>query len=643
MTNHTNNTSIKSFFSRKQLLFTLLCLFLSQLLGCQSATKTTETIDWTKRRKALGHKDKYRILVDKVLSKSNRWIMSEENMDEIKKAGFNVVVPRQGGDDIERVKRVADMARKRGMFYMPWMRGTLAAKTGTKLTWDNGGTQDMYSPNSDELWDWMTDLILAHARLSAENPAIIGSFLDFENYYKNSQGNCYELSYDEKIISEFAKAKKLDLPDLKSDQHKPWLEKNNLLEAFSRFQINSWRMRCRKLRKQIDAINPNFQLTIYPQDTLFLDKAIYPEWGTANAPLIIADPWTYGRRQVPHAEALELNKDILLKGMKKQGIKAKTTPILYIGGIDPMVSGADAEFSGSNASMLSEISNGYWIFYEGPRYRTTHPDYFKWFTLANKDIIAHKYALWKQPRQESDPVTAARNKILKKYCGDTVSKFSKEPMPKGAERAACTTRGKASFIVLLQAGETLTGRLKLNQLSNYIADARYSLFCPDRHMVAKGIADFDKPTQLNYVAKKTGVHVIYVESGLNTANLAIDNQYFCMVATRRTSLLGRQPTLYFLTEHDTKNTSVTIGTSPPGETAVLTITDSTGQVLAKGDTMENSRYKAEFTLTNQQPLSLALSRASIGSLDDVKLTLGKGCAKLLITHPSRLLFPKNNH
>lgn len=242
-------------------------------------------IDWVKKRAALGHQDKLRVLVDKVLSRSNNWVMTEKHMDEIRDAGFNVIVPRVGCEDMKRVDRVAGMARARGMFYMAWMRGTLSTKTGTKLVWANGAEQDLYSPNADELWDWMTNLILGHARLSAKNPAIVGSFLDFENYAKGSQGNCYSLSYDERILAEFAKDKRLDLPELKPAERHPWLKKNGHLAAFRAFQIPSWRRRCAELRSRIDAINPRFQLIVYPRGTLFLNEAIYPAWATARAPL----------------------------------------------------------------------------------------------------------------------------------------------------------------------------------------------------------------------------------------------------------------------------------------------------------------------------------------------------------------------
>jgi hypothetical protein len=58
--------------------------------------------------------------------------------------------------------------------------------------------------------------------------------------------------------------------------------------------------------------------------------------------------------------------------------------LLYTGGIDPAVKGADPEFSGRNAAMIMQVTDGYWIFYEGPTYEGAHPDYFKWFARAHE-------------------------------------------------------------------------------------------------------------------------------------------------------------------------------------------------------------------------------------------------------------------
>lgn len=359
-------------------------------------------------REALGRTEKMRILVDKVLMASEGWYMTQEHVREIAEAGFNVVSPRIGGNDMARVRRVALLAQKYGIYHMPWMRGTLRTKEDapedSKLVWASGVEQDLYSPNSDELWDWMTELITGYAEISVDVPSLIGVFLDYENYAPRSQGNCYALSYDTKIMREFARVKGIKLPELAPAERNAWLEKEGLQEQFREFQINSWRARCRKLRQAVDAVNPQFQFCVYPAPgTFFIKEAIYREWATAEAPLILADACTYGRPSalLPHEQSLQANRKRLQANVKFA--RGAGIPVIYLGGIDPLVAGADPEFCGKNAVMISEVSDGYWVFYEGPNYhRRDHKAYFHEFTRANRAITKGRFDLWRRKRVTRD-------------------------------------------------------------------------------------------------------------------------------------------------------------------------------------------------------------------------------------------------
>ena len=93
---------------------------------------------------------------------------------------------------------------------MPWMRGSLGAPDGAeadgkRVVWENGGEQPLYSPNSDAFWEWTTRYIVEYAKMSVELPAIMGVFLDYENYAPGIRmGNLYSLSFDADIIARFA-------------------------------------------------------------------------------------------------------------------------------------------------------------------------------------------------------------------------------------------------------------------------------------------------------------------------------------------------------------------------------------------------------------------------------------------------------
>jgi 2-keto-3-deoxy-6-phosphogluconate aldolase len=69
-------------------------------------------------RKALGHTDKLRILIDKVLMRADH-VMTEDHVRAVAEAGFNVVSPRWGGENMHEVRKIAQAAQKHGIYYVP--------------------------------------------------------------------------------------------------------------------------------------------------------------------------------------------------------------------------------------------------------------------------------------------------------------------------------------------------------------------------------------------------------------------------------------------------------------------------------------------------------------------------------------------
>lgn len=354
---------------------------------------------------------KLRILVDKVLMAGNDWVMTADHVRQIAGAGFNVVCPRRGNEDIDEVLRVAALAADNGIRHMPWIRGTLRVdstdhRQEVRLTWPDGTVQDLYSPNSDTLWSRLQARVVEFARASLREPAVMGAFFDFENYAPGGHGDAYPLSYDGLIMRRYAEARDLELPPLPPAERRDWLMRERVHEDFAAFQVESWLRRCERLRAAVDAINPDFRFCVHPaRGTLFISEAVWPVWGTQRAPLILADAVTYGRPYglSPHGKALQINAERL---SRRQSIARQAVDTLvYLGGINPLIGGADPEFSGKNAVMISEIADGYWVFYEGPvAGQPEHQAYWHWFTWANTAIEAGDSQVHAEPRESPDVI-----------------------------------------------------------------------------------------------------------------------------------------------------------------------------------------------------------------------------------------------
>lgn len=367
---------------------------------------------------------KYRILVDKVLSKENDWIMTKDHVRQIAEAGFNVISPRYGADNNTEIQTVARYAKQHGVYYLPWMRGTLHTQGRHKLVDETGLEHPICSPNSDELWDWISERILSMAKISKDENSLIGVFLDFENYSFEKQpdkrtGHAYPLSYDDLILKEFSKQYQVKIPKLKKTKRYVWLIENGYHDIFEKFQLNKWKQRAADLRAAIDQINPNFQFFIYPAgDTLFLDQVAFEEWATDQAPLVVAESKTFGRPSTKMLQnpALKANRDII---QQRNTELQSSKNLQYIGGINPLVNASDPEFSARNAVMMSQYSNGFWVFYEGPRIGENHEAYWNWFGNANKAIQGEQFDFWKQNRiTEETVISMSLSEIVNRLRGE---------------------------------------------------------------------------------------------------------------------------------------------------------------------------------------------------------------------------------
>ncbi len=576
-------------------------------------------------RDDLGRSVKLRILVDKVMQPEEKWVTKEWIVKETAEAGFNVFSPRSGYDRLDEVRQVTKWCEKYGIYHMPWMRGTLSAPPGAeaagkRLVWASGGEQLLWSPNSDEFWDWTTKYIVEYAKMSAENEHLMGVFLDYENYARGSQGNCYALSYDDLIMGKFAQAKGLKLPQLEPAKRRAWLEEQGLHEEFSAFQISHWRERCRMLREAVDKYNPKFQFCIYPAPgTLFMVEAAYPEWATEEAPLILADACTYGRpsRFLPEAEALEGNRQRLLKGMQvpqKAGI-----PFMYAGGIDPVVKGADPEFSGKNAVMISETTDGYWIFYEGPKYKKDHPDYFKWFTWANKAIAEGNFAAWHKPRETAEDWTLD----VFKRTGPKHKLVTPEVTGRKVEYPLVRLRGENLMFMVVKAGQPVEIVLKNQPVAHYQSLLAWDVRSPKMAKVASGKIPHGEAGAVRFTPEADGLYLLGASAGSCGYSVMSSNVPLGLFAGEGLSLIYGAKRLYFRVPEGVGDFTLTVRGSG-GETVRVNVFDPEGKQIATGQTtLQDRTVQITVPVGDQagKTWSLEVAKADEGVLEDNSIKL----------------------
>lgn len=579
----------------------------------------------------MGRRVKIRILVDKVMQPTRDWKTEEWMVREAAEAGFNVFSPRRGYEDLQAVRQVTNWCRKYGIYHQVWMRGAQdvpkdnpQASVGKRMLWENGSEQAIWSPNSDELWQWLSSYIIPYAEISAQDETLMGVFLDFENYWPGGIGNLYALSYDDVIMHKFAAAKGLTLPSLPPDKRKAWLEEQQLHEEFRAFQIAHWRQKCRELRQAVDKINPRFQFNIYPAPgTMFMLEACYPEWATAQAPLLLADPWTYGRpgRFTTHERALKLNENILKRGM--QIAQERGIHHIYLGGIDPVVQGADPEFCGKNALMISGLCGGYWIFYEGPRYDKDHPEYFKWFAWANKHIEAGDFAAAWEPRETEDP------------WGFPKLKISGVPLPRTEMRSFPLVRLRGSNVLLVAAHQNTPLQIKMQvfRIGRNEDPLEWTMKNAAWEELAKGEIPVSQTGVISYTPKEEGFLVLVLEAGGNAYAVQEANAPLAIYADPPARFIYDVPRLYFAVPAACRQFIFRLSGGSGVETAKLTVYDAEGaQAGAVELTLQKNEAELAVSVPQQQKDSiwaLSVDKAAEGVLEDTSLGIKEGLLPVL--------------
>ncbi|MCD6507402.1 hypothetical protein J7M22_12375 [Candidatus Poribacteria bacterium] len=590
----------------------------------------------------LGQNVKFRILVDKVMQPEEGWVTKEWMVKEAAETGFNVYCPRHGYNRMEEVRQVAKWCGKYGIFHMVWMRGSLRAPEGKKaegkrMVWSIGAEQPLWSPNSDELWEWMSRYIVEYAKISLEIPSLIGVFLDYENYAPGGrEGNLYSLSYDDIIMEKFAKAKGINLPKLPLDRRKKWLQEKGLHDDFERFQVKLWRERCRELRQAVDRYNPKFRFCVYPAPgTPFIVEAIYPEWATEKAPLILADACTYGRPGLlPEAESLRRNREKLLQRIevpKRVGIN-----FIYAGGIDPVVRGADPEFCGKNAVMISQITGGYWVFYEGPKYKVDHPDYFKWFSWANRAIAEGKLNAWHEPRQT--PERLISQGIFAQAVESVKRLKPPEVTGKAVRLPKAELRGENLLLIAAEAGHPVEIKLENRPVARY----RSPLFWEARDIslktVASGTIPYRKDGFVRFTPGTAGIYLIGMTSGSCAYSIISSNVPVGLYSGRKLSFIHGVDRLYFKVPEEIKRFTIFIWGSG-GETVRLNVYDPSGNRVATGQTTlkrEKAEIKVDAGDLAGRTWSLQLTKADEGILEDHSIRLDPKLPPVLSLSPEHV-------
>jgi len=293
-----------------------------------------------------------------------------------------------------------------------------------------------------------------------------------------------------------------------------------------------------------------------------------------------------------------------------------------VGGIDPVVRGADPEFSGKNAVAISEVTDGYWIFYEGPTYtKQDHAEYWKWFTWANRAIAAGNYDAQYEPRQAPE---VWQLELLGQIT-DRVKRRIVPPPVTGQVVKLPFVRMRSENLVILacKAGQEVRLAVKDVPVGRYDSDLVWQVRGPHMTKLAEGKVPHKGSGTICFNATSNGLHMLMLSAGGCSYTITASNVPVGLCAADGLRLIGPARRLYFAVPKGVQQFSITVQGSG-AETVRLKIIAPSGEPVAETQTTrEQNEQKLRVPVAPHGSgiWAVQLGRAETGVLEDHRLKL----------------------
>jgi hypothetical protein len=331
----------------------------------------------------------------------------------------------------------------------------------------------------------------------------------------------------------------------------------------------------------------------------------------------------------PHIDGLRGNRQRLRTG--QQTAAATGIPFTYLGGIDPVVKGADPEFCGKNAVAIAELTDGYWIFYEGPRYDGRHPEYWRWFAWANQAIAERRFNVWQEPRQTPEGWldTALRGAILPGLqCRGKAGHERQYPVVK--------LRQENVLLLAAAAGREAEVELRHYPLARYESTLIWDVRAPDGERVCHGQIPHGASATIRFTPSVSGVFLLGASAGNCVYGVTRSTVGVGLAVVERIAVF-RGPYRFYFCGPPVEEPGQVVLHSRQAEYVAATVTDAAGVTVARGETSPEHR-RVTLSLPAEKGRGgvwrLATAQPREGGLEDHEISLGGGLVPVLSLVPA---------
>ena len=281
------------------------------------------------------------------------------------------------------------------------------------------------------------------------------------------------------------------------------------------------------------------------------------------------------------------------------------------------------------------MTDGYWIFYEGPTYtQRDHADYWKWFSWANQAIADQRFEAQHEPRETPEDWSLA----LFDREGDRPTLLPPKITGTPVKYPLVRLRRENLLLVACEAGREVRVTLRNQPVARYQSLLAWDLRTPHMEKVASGTIGHGESGTVVFTPNTDGIYLLGASAGSCAYSVSESNAPVGLYCGEWLSLIHGADSLFFRLPSEVKGFAVS-ARGWRGETVRVEIHAPSGQIAASGETSTTDPNLQVDVDAGPHPAgvwSIRAAEASEGVLEDNRLRLDPKLAPVLSLLPDEV-------
>ena len=284
--------------------------------------------------------------------------------------------------------------------------------------------------------------------------------------------------------------------------------------------------------------------------------------------------------------------------------------------------------------MISDVTAGYWVFYEGIKYDKEHPDYFQWFKWANDQIRANRLQTWHEPRQTPEQwIVDVFDKT-----GDGIRLLAPPAVGKTTEFGRVILRRDNLLPLAAKRNQPVEIGLRNVPVGRYESSLVWDLRNTSLEKITSGAIPHNQQGTVRFTPDADGIYLLGLSAGSCAYSVTNANVPMGILTADGASLIYVADRMYFHVPKDVKEFKIT-GTGWGAETVRVNVLNPKGEQVATGQTtLGNATVEIKVSAGGEagQTWSLVTAKADQGVIEDYSIRFSANVPPVLSFTPNQV-------